>query len=99
MTFSRTGCLLFGAALAFGFWFRVYGLDQRPMHADEAVHAVKLGELVDEGFYAYNPDEFHGPTLNYFTLVIAGLRGQTTGEAITETTLEWCPRSSALCCS
>ena len=91
MTFSRTGCLLFGAALAFGFWFRVYGLDQRPMHADEAVHAVKLGELVDEGFYAYNPDEFHGPTLNYFTLVIAGLRGQTTGEAITETTLRMVP--------
>jgi uncharacterized protein (TIGR03663 family) len=37
----------------------------RPFHADEAVHAVKLWESRQRGAYIYDPDEFHGPTLYY----------------------------------
>lgn len=51
-----------------GFLFRVPRLDLRPLHADEAVHAVKLGELLQTGTYIYNPHEYHGPTLYYFTI-------------------------------
>jgi len=45
------------------------------MHADEAVHAAKFGKLLEQGVYEYDPREFHGPTLNYLTLVPARVRG------------------------
>ncbi len=39
------------------------------MHTDEAVHAIKFGTLLEENKYRYDPHEYHGPTLNYFTLI------------------------------
>jgi len=42
---------------------------KRPMHGDETVHAIKFGELLEQGSYKYNPIEFHGPTLNYLSLI------------------------------
>ncbi|MCF7976283.1 MAG: TIGR03663 family protein [Phycisphaerae bacterium] len=62
-------------------------LSQRPLHTDEAVHAEKFRELLEQGTYTYDPFEYHGPTLNYLTLVLARLRGQATYQAITEWTL------------
>ena len=61
------------AAAALG--FRLERLELRPFHGDEAVQAVKAGELFDGGLYVYNPYEFHGPSLYYFTLPILKLRG------------------------
>lgn len=61
------------------------------MHTDEAVHAEKIGALLDEGFYAYDPDEYHGPTLNYLTLLVAWARGQSSYVDIDETTLRLVP--------
>jgi len=52
---------------------RVPRLSKRPMHGDEAVNAVKFGNLLEEGFYRYDPQEYHGPALNYLTLIPAGL--------------------------
>ncbi len=48
--------------------FRLPGLGNRPMHADESVHAERFRRLWQHGDYAYNPNEFHGPTLPYVTL-------------------------------
>jgi uncharacterized protein (TIGR03663 family) len=45
------------------------------MHADEAIHADKLGTLLEGGGYAYDPAEYHGPTLYYLTAVSARLQG------------------------
>ena len=45
------------------------------MHTDEAVHAVKLGILLDTGAYTYDPLEYHGPTLYYFSLPFVWLSG------------------------
>ncbi|MCB0293433.1 MAG: hypothetical protein KDH97_24480, partial [Calditrichaeota bacterium] len=59
--------------LALALLLRLPGLERRPMHTDEAVHAVKFGALLEEGFYEYDPFEYHGPTLNYFTLIPAWL--------------------------
>lgn len=91
MKLSRTGCLLFGVVLGIGFWFRVYGLELRPMHTDEAVHAYKFGMLLDAGDYVYDPDEYHGPTLNYLTLLSAVLRGESDYTAVSEATLRYVP--------
>ncbi len=61
------------AAAALG--VRLQRLELRPFHVDEAVQAVKAGELYDGGQYIYNPFEFHGPSLYYITLPVLKLRG------------------------
>src|SRR6266852_1296578 len=40
-------------------------LDERPMHNDEAVNAIKFGQLWEHDAYKYDPNEHHGPTLYY----------------------------------
>src|SRR5581483_8902905 len=73
MTRSLTLVLLLaaGAALA----LRWPGSNQRPMHNDEAVNAVKFGQLWNHGGYKYDPNEHHGPSLFYATLAIERLTG------------------------
>jgi uncharacterized protein (TIGR03663 family) len=79
------------AAVAAGALLRLPQLDLRPMHTDEAVHAVKFGALLETGVYRYDRDEYHGPTLNYLTLISAWLRSEKTLIALTETTLRIVP--------
>lgn len=54
---------------------RLPRLDVRPMHCDEAVHAVKFGRLLERGEFIYNPREYHGPSLHYLTLPVAWVCG------------------------
>ncbi len=75
------------AALA----LRLPRLRQRPMHGDEAVHAIKFGELLEEGVYKYKPDEYHGPTLNYLTLIPARLSSAEKLTQVSEVTLRIVP--------
>jgi len=49
--------------------FRLPRLSDRPMHADEAVQAARCCDLWLNGRYVYDPDEYHGPTLQYATLL------------------------------
>jgi uncharacterized protein (TIGR03663 family) len=79
------GSILLAAALRFP------DLAHRPMHADEAVHADKLGTLLEGGGYAYDPTEYHGPTLYYLTLPSAWLRGEARYAALDEVTLRAVP--------
>lgn len=55
--------------------FRLPALDNRPMHGDEAVHAVKFRDLWERGVYRYDPNEYHGPTIYYAELPIVRLKG------------------------
>ncbi|HEY5907499.1 MAG TPA: glycosyltransferase family 39 protein, partial [Vicinamibacteria bacterium] len=77
--------ILLAAALRFP------DLASRPMHADEAVHADKFGTLLEGGGYAYDPSEYHGPTLYYLTLVSAWLQGRTRYAEVDEVTLRAVP--------
>ncbi len=77
--------------LAGGSFLRLWRLADRPMHTDEAVHAEKFGTLLEEGSYFYDAEEFHGPTLNYFTLFSSWLRGEKNYAEISETTLRLVP--------
>ena len=72
-------------------WLRTYDLAHRPMHADEANQAVKLGDLLEHGHYAFDPHDHHGPTLYFVALPIAWLRGESTLAALTETTVRLVP--------
>ncbi|MGD9345503.1 MAG: TIGR03663 family protein [Candidatus Aminicenantes bacterium] len=69
------------AAILIGLALRLPKLSLRPMHTDEAVHAIKFGALLEENRYRYDPHEYHGPTLNYFTLIPAWI---ASAEALTE---------------
>ncbi|MDP6116332.1 MAG: TIGR03663 family protein [Planctomycetota bacterium] len=62
-------------AAIFGLSLRLPRLELRPLHTDEAVQAVKTGELLNSGKYVYNPHEFHGPTLQYISLPVVWLFG------------------------
>ena len=66
--------LVLAAAVAAA--LRLPELGLRPMHTDEAVHAEKLRALMERGEYRYNPLEYHGPALNYFTLPVLALSGR-----------------------
>jgi uncharacterized protein (TIGR03663 family) len=82
-------CVLIVAGLAI--WLRLPALSLRPMHGDEAVHAYKFGRLLEQNYYRYDSSEFHGPTLNYFTLIPAWLAGVKTYAALTEFDLRIVP--------
>jgi uncharacterized protein (TIGR03663 family) len=57
---------------------RVYALDLKPMHHDEGVNGFFLTNLLRQGAYSYDPNNYHGPTLYYLTLPVAALLGLTT---------------------
>jgi len=76
---------------------RLPRLQQRPMHGDEAVHAIKFEELLEEGVYKYDPEEYHGPTLNYLTLIPAKLAGAESLAQVSEFTLRIVPVFFGVC--
>jgi uncharacterized protein (TIGR03663 family) len=61
------------------------------MHTDEAVHALKFGALLETGAYRFDPREYHGPALYYFTLVSTWFRGERKLAETDETTLRIVP--------
>ncbi len=61
------------------------------MHGDEAVHAYRFGQLLETNNYRYDPTEYHGPALNYFTLIPALFSGHHTYASLTEITLRIVP--------
>jgi len=82
---------IFVIVIFFALFLRTYKLDIRPMHTDEAVHAVKFGELLENDSYKYDPVEYHGPTLNYFTLISTSLLGEKTLKEINEVSIRIIP--------
>jgi uncharacterized protein (TIGR03663 family) len=66
---------------------RFAGLDQRPMHNDEAVNAYKLGKMIETGEYRYDKNEYHGPVLYYASRLFTGLLGQSDFISLTESSL------------
>ncbi len=51
-------------------FLRLYDLNLVPLHHDEGVNGNFLVRLVREGFYQYDPQNYHGPTLYYFSALI-----------------------------
>ena len=49
---------------------RLYDLELVPLHHDEGVNGNFLVRLVREGVYTYDPENYHGPTLYYFSAFI-----------------------------
>ena len=78
---NRRSALALLLILAGALTLRLPQLSLRPLHNDEAVNAVKVSELWEQGRYVYDPDEYHGPTLHYFTVPFLALSGaENSGE-------------------
>jgi uncharacterized protein (TIGR03663 family) len=88
---TRKYCVLILAVTIVACALRLPRLAQRPMHGDEAIHAVKFGQLLEHGTYIYDPNEYHGPTLNYLTLIPAWLTSAKNLTEVTEFTLRIVP--------
>jgi predicted membrane-bound mannosyltransferase len=69
---------------------RLYNLDLVPLHHDEGVNGNFLVRLVREGAYQYDPENYHGPTLYYFSAlwpwIVRVLFGRTAAETYGLTT-------------
>ena len=61
---------------------RFYNLNLVPLHHDEGVNGNFLVRLVREGFYQYDPANYHGPTLYYFSAVIPWIAKLLFGSAV-----------------
>ncbi|MDD4226788.1 MAG: TIGR03663 family protein [Mariniphaga sp.] len=70
---------------------RLISLSERPMHTDEAVHAFKFAGLLEKGKYIYDKNEYHGPTLNYLSLLPARIKSQNQLVSLEEETLRMVP--------
>lgn len=64
-------------ALLAAAFLRFYDIGIKPLHHDEGVNSFFLLNLARSGQYAYNPENYHGPTLYYFALVMLKLFGET----------------------
>ncbi|HYX27316.1 MAG TPA: flippase activity-associated protein Agl23 [Pyrinomonadaceae bacterium] len=53
-----------------GSFLRVFKLTLVPLHHDEGVNGNFLVSLVRDGRYFYDPQNYHGPTLYYFSAII-----------------------------
>ncbi len=84
-------CLSFLAILLAAAALRLPRPAQRPLHTDEAVHAVKFGQLLENHLYRYDPFEYHGPLLVYSTLPSALISGRTSFADLDEGVLRRVP--------
>jgi uncharacterized protein (TIGR03663 family) len=94
---TKKCCVLILAATVVALAMRLPRLHQRPMHGDEAVHADKFGDLLGKADYTYEPNEYHGPTLNYLTLLPARLMGAKNLPQVSEFTLRIVPVFCGVC--
>lgn len=89
-TYAKS-CILILVVTIVALLLRVGQLQLRPLHTDEAVHGIKFGKLLEEGVYHYDYHEYHGPTLNYFTLIPAKLGSVSNLTDTSESTLRLVP--------
>jgi uncharacterized protein (TIGR03663 family) len=86
-----------GAILLIAAVLRFYNLDLVPLHHDEGVNGNFLVRLVRDGYYHYDPANYHGPTLYYLSAlfpwvlrVLFGVHAQNT-YGLTTTAIRFVP--------
>jgi uncharacterized protein (TIGR03663 family) len=75
---ARTvSAIVFALALVAAAYLRFHDLPVKPLHHDEGVNSFFLLNLARTGQYAYNPENYHGPTLYYFALAALKVFGES----------------------
>jgi uncharacterized protein (TIGR03663 family) len=88
---NRWTAIALGLVTLAALGLRVPELDVRPLHNDEAVNALKLKGLWEQGTYHYDPQEYHGPVLYYASLPAAWLSGARDFAHLSEISLRLTP--------
>ncbi len=81
--------VIFGLLIWTGLFLRFFHLEEKPMHADEAVNGVMVHRMLEGEPVAFDPTHFHGPSLRYLALLSTGLYKLVTGEGLSEVSLRW----------
>ncbi|HEV7744356.1 MAG TPA: flippase activity-associated protein Agl23 [Pyrinomonadaceae bacterium] len=76
---DRTWLIAIVVILLIAAILRLYDLNLVPLHHDEGVNGNFLVRLVREGYYHYDPGNYHGPTIYYFAAIIAWVLKPFTG--------------------
>ena len=84
---KRTWLIAMAAILVVAAILRLYDLNLVPLHHDEGVNGNFLVRLVHEGYYHYDPANYHGPTLYYFAAVFAWILKPFMGPNASLTTI------------
>ncbi len=58
-------------------YLRFYLLEIKPLHHDEGVNSHFLLSLIKDGQYKYDPANYHGPSLYYFTFLSVKILGES----------------------
>lgn len=66
---DRAWLIACAAILVVAAILRFYDLDLVPLHHDEGVNGNFLVRLVRDGYYHYDPENYHGPNLYYLAAV------------------------------
>ena len=77
---NRAWLILIVLAIFAGTAWRATHLDDRPLHADEAVQAWQTWQLLSGKGYRYDPFDRHGPTLYHGAAALHRLRGGSAGD-------------------
>jgi uncharacterized protein (TIGR03663 family) len=84
---NRWSALALLLAIVGALFLRTPDLGNRPLHNDESTNAIKLAALWDKGDYKYDPHEYHGPTLHYFSVPFLWLGGVKSSADISDAQL------------
>ncbi len=81
---SRLALLGFCLIVGIGAGLRLWDLEHRLFHGDEANQGIRTALILEKGEYVYDPVEFHGPTLYYFGAAVERVAGHTQRAEMTE---------------
>ena len=81
--------VIFGLLVWAGLFLRFFQLEEKPMHADEAVNGVMIHRMLEGEPVTFDPTHYHGPSLRYLALLSTGLYKVVTGEGLSEVSLRW----------
>ena len=73
--------------LIVGFALRVWHLEIKPIHFDEGINGHFVGTIWRDGFYRYDPTNFHGPLYFYFLAFAEMIFGRSVEALRTVTVL------------
>ncbi len=58
-------------------FFRLWTLDVKPPHFDEGINGWFVDQLINNGYYRYDPNNYHGPLYFYILWFFKFLMGRS----------------------
>lgn len=75
-SFLLSALFVEGAILLLATLLRIWALDLKPAHFDEGINGWFVDQMRANGFYRYDPENYHGPIYFYFLFASLSLLGR-----------------------